>query len=305
MDNNTRAEPAATARPVVGFIGIGRMGAPMCRNLLRAGVDVVACNRTRAKAESLGAEGASIASGFREIADRCDVIFTCVDTHAASEEIYRGRDGLIALAKQGALLVEHSTINPDLAVRIAAAAATAGLEYIDAPVSGGPEGAANGTLAIMVGGTEAAYARALPLLRAYGSTIRRMGAAGSGTRAKLVNQLLTFAHGAAAAEAIALADRASLDLVALSDVLRAGFAQSRMFERTLARVQHASYDAGAMLVHFQKDLRAVSELGAQLGLTLTVTESSRALLDAVVADGQGGQDIAALRLRYLASNDDR
>jgi 3-hydroxyisobutyrate dehydrogenase-like beta-hydroxyacid dehydrogenase len=150
----------------------------------------------------------------------------------------------------------------------------------------------------MVGGDADAFARARPLLQSYGSTVVHMGGAGSGTHAKLVNQILTFVHSAAAAEAIALAERTGLDLDALATVLRAGFGQSRMFDRTLARVQARDYEAGAALKLYGKDLGIVAGLAHAMGFPLPVTAGARAMLAEAERSGLGDRDIAALRLRY-------
>lgn len=285
----------------IGFIGLGLMGMPMCRHLVRAGHTVVVYNRSPEKSNVLGSEGASVASSVADLAAQCDVIFTCVDTHAASESIYLGDKGVIAHARRGTILVEHSTITSALATRIAAHADAAGLRFLDAPVSGGPEGAVNGTLAIMVGGNADAFAHVHHLLGTYGATVRRLGSAGSGTRAKLVNQLLTFVHGAVAAEAIALASQGDLDLRPLAEILQNGFGQSRMFERTLARVQRGEYEAGAMLAHYDKDLRAVAALGEELGIALPVLAAAQRFVNAALETGHGAQDLAALRLLYPPS----
>lgn len=286
------------SRPRVGFIGLGRMGAPMCRNLLAAGVPLTVHNRSPGRAEMLARDGATVATSVGELAASNDVIIACLDTVAASDMVFLSTDGVVVHARPGSLLIDHGTISPTLAERIAREAQGRGLAFLDAPVSGGPEGAADGTLAIMVGGESSAYHRALPVLEAYGRTIRHMGAAGSGTRAKLVNQLLTFAHGAAAAEAIAIAEHVELDLDALAEVLRAGFGQSRMLDRTVGRVQAGNYDAGAALRLYDKDLALLARMGERTELQLPVVGAVREILRAAMTEGIGDRDIAALRLRY-------
>jgi 3-hydroxyisobutyrate dehydrogenase-like beta-hydroxyacid dehydrogenase len=212
--------------------------------------------------------------------------------------LYLDADGIVAAARASTLLIEHSTITPELAQRIAERAVSRGLHVVDAPVSGGPEGAMQGTLAIMVGGSAAAFARAEGILRAYGRTVVHMGGGGAGMQAKLVSQLLTFAHGAAAAEAVALAQRIGLELGALGEVLRAGFGQSRMLDRTLTRVQEGAYEAGAALVLFDKDLGLLSAMGARHETALPMTDALQAIVHAAIARGLGGEDISALRLQY-------
>ncbi|HEX4935219.1 MAG TPA: NAD(P)-dependent oxidoreductase [Gemmatimonadaceae bacterium] len=285
-------------RPTVGFVGLGAMGVPMALNIRRAGFPLVVHTRTAARAAPVLEAGATWADDPAGVASRGDVVLTCLNTVDAVEGVYLAADGLVAAARPGAVLVDHSTVSPALAQRIGEAARARGVHFLDAPVSGGPEGAAKGTLAIMVGGSAEGVERALPVLGCYGATIRRMGEVGAGTRAKLVNQLLTFVHGAVAAEAIALAQASGLDLASLAEVLRAGFAQSRMLDRTLARVTAHDYTAGASLALYEKDLGLVQAEGAAHALDLPVAAAARAILREALQAGLARHDIAALRLRY-------
>ncbi len=285
-------------RTSIGMVGLGRMGDPVCRRLLAAGYDVRVFSRTMARAQPLLDAGARAAASIAELAGSADSVLTCLDTVEACEEVALSPRGIVSHARPGTLLVELSTISPALATRVENAAAARGLDYADAPVSGGPEGARNGTLAIMVGGSDAAFARAEPILRSFGRTVVHMGSAGRGTETKLVNQLLTFVHGAVAAEAIALAEHAGLDLEKLATVLGAGFGQSRMLERTLARVASDDYEAGAALQLYRKDVTLLQELSASLGLQLAIGTPAQSILEHAIDEGFGARDIAALRLRY-------
>ncbi|MBK8247824.1 MAG: NAD(P)-dependent oxidoreductase [Gemmatimonadetes bacterium] len=288
----------AAATPTIGFIGLGRMGMPMCRNLLAKGNSLLVFNRTASKAAPLAEAGATVAPTIQELARRSDVVITCLDTTLASEVSWLYAEGIVACARPGTLLIDHGTIPPALARRVDAAARERGQCFIDAPVSGGPEGAERGTLAIMMGGTVDAVARARPILESYGSTLVHLGAVGAGTHAKLVNQLLTFVHGMAAAEALALADRAGLELDALGKLLQASFGHSRMFDRTLARVHARDYEAGAALRLFEKDLAIIAEAGKELGIDLPLVAVARSWVQLAQEQGLGDRDIAALRLLY-------
>lgn len=285
---------------IVGFVGLGRMGLPMCRRLLAGGYSLVVYNRTPGKADPLVAAGARRAASLADLAASCAVIITCLDTVAASSDVFLGNDGLIANARKDAVLIEHSTITARLTAEIAAAARARGVGFLDAPVSGGPEGAAAGTLTIMAGGNVEAFDHAAPVMHTYGQLVHRMGDSGAGTNTKLVNQLLTFVNGSVAAEAIALGQRLGLDLDALATVLRASFGQSRMLERTLDRVKAGNYEAGAALSLFNKDLAIIAEAGADSAMALWVAVFARELEALAERRGLGDKDIAALRLLYDA-----
>ena len=281
-------------RPVVGFVGIGHMGLPMGRNLLAAGVPLIVFNRTRAKAEPLGAAGATVAGSLAELVAGADIVCTCLDRVETSVEVFLGPDGVAARGRPGMVAIDHGTIGPDTARKIAAGLAASGIGFLDAPVSGGPEGAAKGTLTIMVGGREETFAAAEPVMRAYGKTIVRMGEVGAGSLTKLVNQLLCFVHGAVAAEALSVAERSGLDLAAVGEVMKVSFGQSRMLERSLARVLAGDYEAGAALRLYAKDLRLIEEVGKETGARLPLTAAADALLAEAAARGIAERDLAGL-----------
>jgi 3-hydroxyisobutyrate dehydrogenase-like beta-hydroxyacid dehydrogenase len=282
----------------IGFIGLGHMGLPMCANLLRAGADLTVFNRTPGRAAPLVAQGARQAASAAALAASCDVVLTCLATVDATEAVVLGPDGVLEGARPGTIVVDHGTIGPGTAARLAAAAGERGVGFLDAPVSGGPEGAAAATLTIMAGGPEAHFARVEPVLRAYGRLVVRVGPVGAGSRLKLINQLLTLVHGAVAAEALALARRAGLDVPAAGEVLRQSFGQSRMLERALPRIRDGQYDAGAALRLYRKDLGLVLETGQEAGAALPLAKAALAVLDEALAAGLADHDIAALYLLY-------
>ena len=280
--------------PVVGFVGLGRMGLPMARNLLAKGFPVVGFNRTAARAEPLRAAGATIAPSVGDLVAQADIVCACLDRVETSVEVFLGADGVLGRGKPGMLAIDFSTIGPDTAREIASGLATRGIEFLDAPVSGGPEGATKATLTIMTGGREAAFRAAEGVLRACGTTVVRMGEVGAGSLTKLVNQMLTFVHGAVAAEALAFAERNGLDLAAVGEVMKVSFGQSRMLERTLGRVLAGDFEAGAALRLYAKDLGIIGRVGRQVGASLPLTEAADALLERARSAGYGDRDLASL-----------
>ena len=281
-------------RPVVGFIGLGRMGLPMCRNLLKAGFPLLVYNRTAAKADALMAPGAKVLGSVGDVAAESDVICACLDRVETSREVFLGLDGVATRARPGSVALDHGTVGPDLAREIGAGLGAKGIGFLDAPVSGGPEGAEQGTLTIMAGGAAETFERAGPVMRAYGNTVVRMGDVGAGSLTKLVNQLLTFVHGAAAAEALAFAERAGLDLAAVGEVMKVSFGQSKMLERTLGRVLAGNFEAGAALRLYAKDLGLIEAVGRETGAMLPLTGAAEGLLAEAGARGWSDRDLAAL-----------
>ncbi|HVC20076.1 MAG TPA: NAD(P)-dependent oxidoreductase [Vicinamibacterales bacterium] len=282
--------------PRVGFVGLGRMGRPMCRNLLRAGFPLIVYNRSRPAVDELADAGAHPAASLAEVAAGCEFVLTCLPTVEASEEIYLSADGLIGHGRSGQVFIEHSTIGPSTARRIAGHASPRGIGFLDAPVSGGPEGAADATLTIMVGGEAADAARAAPVLRALGRHIHHLGGAGTGSAAKLVNQALTAVHAAAAAEALLLASAAGLDPLALLDVLSTSYGQSRMLDRSGPRMVAHDFAGAAPLRLLIKDLRLVREMADETGIDLRLVAVAERLCGACEMMGLSEADLAAIVL---------
>jgi len=282
----------------VGFIGLGLMGLPMSRNLLRAGFDLTVYNRTPEKTRLLAAEGANVAATPAELGEQCDIVLACLGAIEASEETWLGRAGLVAHARSGQLFVDMSTIGPDTARRFADAARSRSAEFIDAPVSGGPEGAAAATLAIMAGGTETAFKRAEPLFGAMGKHVFHLGDVGAGSVAKLVNQLLTLVHGAVAAEAVGFGVRAGADPEQLLAVLKNSFGQSRMLERAVPRIVARNFAAGAPLRLYAKDLRLMQEMANGSGAPVPLLDTAGEALHQALRRGLGDCDITAFYRLY-------
>ncbi len=196
----------------IGFIGLGIMGQGMAKNLMEAGFEVNIWNRTPARMDPFCEAGARCCSSPADVAAHSDIIITCVSNTADVEEVILRENGAIYGAKEGSLVVDMSTISPDTTRYIAGALKHKGVEMLDAPVSGGSEGAANGTLSIMVGGDEEQFQRALPALEAMGKTITHVGDIGAGQTVKLVNQILVVVTMLGVSEALLFAQAGGLDL---------------------------------------------------------------------------------------------
>src|SRR5436190_11677875 len=214
----------------LGFIGLGRMGAPMAANLLAANHSLVVFGRRPETVAPLAAQGAVICASPREVAARSDIVFTMVTDTQAVEAIACGDEGIFAAARPGLVMIDHSTIAPSGARRIAARLQRSGVDMLDAPVSGGIAGAVAGTLSIMVGGDEQTFERCRPLLLHLGTTVVHVGATGAGQAAKACNQICILVNQLGVAEAVLVAQKSGVDFEKLKRALMAGFAASSILE---------------------------------------------------------------------------
>ena len=292
MDAGTPAQdPAST--PVVGVIGLGIMGAPMARNLLRAGFPVVVWNRTPGRAEALVAAGAQLAASPREVAERAAVTITMLSDSPDVEAVYRAPDGVLAgvdPAPPARLLIDMSTIAPRVARELAAAAAERGAAMLDAPVSGGDVGAQEGTLSIMVGGDADALARARPVLQALGTTITHVGPSGSGQVVKACNQIVVALTLDAIGEALVLGSKAGVDPGAIVEALSGGLAASRVLEVRGPKLLARDFAPGFKLDLHAKDLAIALATARELGVALPGTAVVDELFQAEQRRGRGDDD---------------
>lgn len=238
----------------IGWIGTGVMGRSMCAHLLAAGCPVRVHTRTREKAADLLAKGAAWAATPRDAAAASEVIFSMVGFPADVEQVILGPDGALAGAKAGSVLVDMTTSQPSLAVRIHAAAATKGVAALDAPVSGGDVGAREAKLAIMVGGERPVFERVLPLFQKMGETIALMGGPGSGQHTKMVNQIAIAGNMIGVVESLLYAHKAGLDQSAVIDVIGKGAAGSWSINNLGRRIVKGDFDPGFYIKHFIKDM---------------------------------------------------
>lgn len=274
----------------VGFVGLGIMGAGMARNLVAAGFDTVVWNRTTNKAESFCENhGAAVAATPVELAAASDVIVVCVSDTPDVEDVLTRADGLLAGAEPGTLIVDCSTISPSVTRDLAARAADQGVAWCDAPVSGGSEGAAEGTLSAMVGGSEEDVARARPVLEAMCAKVTHVGPVGSGQAVKLVNQVLVVTTMLGVGEAMLFADAQGLDLDRTIEAVSGGAAGSWALTNRAPQMAARDWRPGFTIDLQVKDLRLVLELADELRLPLMATAMVQQLYHALQADGLGGE----------------
>jgi 3-hydroxyisobutyrate dehydrogenase len=278
----------------IGFAGLGTMGAAMAANLARAGAALTVWNRTPGRAAPLTALGAQEADTSAALAAASDVIVVCVSETPDVEAVLFGPEGIAAGARSGALVIDCSTISPSATQDFGARLAAGGVAMVDAPVSGGSEGARLGTLSIFVGGDEADVERARPILAALGRTITHMGPLGNGQAAKAVNQVIICGAYLGVAEGLVLGMRAGLDPHRLVEALSGGAAQSWVLANRSERMIEGEYPLGFRLALHRKDLGIALEMAARAGLELPVTRLTATLEDGLIDGGHGDEDMSAL-----------
>jgi len=278
----------------IGFIGLGIMGSGMAGNLVDKGFDVVVWNRTAQRMGPLVERGAVAGSSPADVARQCDVVMICVSDTPDVQEVVAGTDGLLEGLHRGSLIVDHSTISPSATVDLAGIVEAKGAHWLDAPVSGGSEGAVRGTLAVMVGGDAEQLERARPAMDTYASAIAHVGPAGSGQTAKLVNQILVVVTGLAVSEAMVFAQGADLDLHSTLAAVEGGAAGSWMLSNRGPQMIERDWRPGFTIDLQQKDLRLVLEAADQMGVPLPATALVFQLYRALQHQGLGGEGNHAL-----------
>jgi 3-hydroxyisobutyrate dehydrogenase-like beta-hydroxyacid dehydrogenase len=280
-------------KPVVGFIGLGLMGKPMVRNLLKAGYDVAVWNRTRNKAEALAHDGAKVASSARDAAAAADVLITIVSDPPALEAVLWGEGALEGL-RRGSVLVDSSTVSPALERRIAEACRERGVETLDAPVTGGTWGAEKGELVFMVGGEAATLARVEPVLGAMGKKWFHLGPHGAGQIVKLAMNLLLALEVQALAEALALVSGAGIPAENLIGVMQASMARAAVLDVKAPMILKQDYTPSFPLRLMHKDMGLALELANQVGVPLPASAASRETYSAVKGAAKEDVDYAAV-----------
>ncbi len=281
----------------VGFIGLGNMGQPMANNLLKAGIDLWVYTRTRAKVDAMVARGAKGASSPADLTRQVDLVLTCLPDVRTSEEVFLGRDGVLSAARPGQVLADHSTVGPSTSRKIYQAAREKGVSFLDAPISGGPDGAAAGTLSIMVGGDADAFEKARPAFQAMGKTIMHMGPSGAGTITKLVNNLLVGIHTVASCEALLMGAKGGVDLTKLVEVLRNSWGASRMLERNSPFIINRNFGPSrAPMRNLTKDMGIIVKLAQEMGMPLPSGRVAAKLSKLADKKGWAENDITAIYL---------
>ena len=278
----------------IGFIGLGIMGRGMARNLLKAGFEVRVWNRTASRMDELAADGAKRTASPADLAAQSDVIVICVSDTPDVEAVVLGEGGIIHGVKPGALVMDMSTISPHATREMAAKLKEKGAHMLDAPVSGGSEGAARGTLSIMVGGEADQFARALPVFQALGKTITHVGEHGAGQMVKLVNQILVVGNALAMCEALLFAQAGGLDLQKTLDAVAGGAAGSWMLSNRGPQIIHRDWRPGFTIDLQQKDVRLILKAADQLGVPLLGTGTIFNLYRMLQSQGLGGEGNHAL-----------
>lgn len=283
----------------VGYIGLGIMGSAMAANLLRAGHELLVYNRSAQRVRPLLDLGAAAAGSPAEVAARSEITGICVTDDAAVEAVLAGPGGVLEAVRPGTLLVDHSTISPEQTERAAKAVSAAGAEWVDAPVTGGDRGAAAGTLTIMVGGSEEAFARLQPYLAAIGRTLVHVGGSGKGQLVKLVNNLIGGVALAAAAEGLAIGLRGGVPLQTMMQVLSAGSADSVSLRLLAERLQSGDDRPGFSLANRLKDMDLALAAARALGACLPVAAVSAEMFRERLAAGERDLDQTVLARRYV------
>ncbi|HRX01801.1 MAG TPA: NAD(P)-dependent oxidoreductase [Anaerolineae bacterium] len=278
----------------IGFIGLGIMGRGMAANILKAGFPLTVWNRTPERTEALAAAGAAVAATPAALAAASDIVITCVSDTPDVQAVILGEDGVLGGAQSGSLVIDMSTISPAVTQEIAAALSARGVAMLDAPVSGGSEGAARGTLSIMVGGAVEALERAMPVLQTMGQRITHVGSTGAGQTVKLVNQVIVVGNCLAMAEGLMLAQAGGVDLEKALEAVSGGAAGSWMLSNRGPQILARDWRPGFTIDLQQKDLRLVLEAADAVGTPVPGTALVFQLYRTLEARGLGGDGNHAL-----------
>jgi 2-hydroxy-3-oxopropionate reductase len=278
----------------IGFIGLGIMGKPMARNLLKAGHLLVVHNRSRAAVDELMKEGARPLTNPKEVAERSEIVITMLPDSPDVELVYGGAQGIFSGVKSGSLLIDMSSISPVVARKLAAEAERRGCDMLDAPVSGGEAGAIGATLSIMIGGNAPAVERAMPIFETLGKNIVHVGDTGAGQVTKAANQMVVGTTIAIVGEALVLAKKAGVDPAKVRQALLGGFAQSKILEAHGQKMLERNFNPGFRVRLHEKDMKIALATGSEYGVPLMVSGVVGQMMTAMKGMGLAELDHSAL-----------
>lgn len=281
----------------IGFIGLGIMGKPMSKNLLKAGYELVVMDRNEAAVGEVVAAGAKSAATPKEVAAQADIIITMLPNSPHVKEVVLGENGIIEGAKAGTIVIDNSSIAPLVAREVAAKLAEQGIEMLDAPVSGGEPKAIDGTLSIMVGGKKEVFDQCYPILKAMAGSVVLTGDVGAGNVTKLANQIVVALNIAAMSEALVLASKAGVEPELVYQAIRGGLAGSTVLDAKAPLVMDRKFNPGFRINLHIKDLNNVLETSHEVGVPLPLTAAVMEMMQALKVDGMGDLDHGAL-VRY-------
>lgn len=288
----------------IAFLGLGTMGRHMARNILEAGHDLTVWNRTAGRATALVDAGATLAATPAEAARGADLVGFSLSTPEVVSSVILDDDGALGGASPGTTFIDFSTIDPATSRRLAGACGERDVHFLDAPVSGGPEGAEAGTLTVMAGGTRDAFDAAKPVFDAVGGNVVHVGPSGAGLTIKLINQMLVGVNLGAVLEAFVMARRAEIDIDVMFDVLKSSAGSSVMLTRNVPDfLLNERYEPGFALKLLVKDLDLVAEMGRELKTSLFTPAVALQLFRNAVAAGHGDKDMTAAVIPMLAMHD--
>ena len=278
----------------VGFIGLGIMGKPMARNLLKAGFPLVVFSRSKRPVEELVKEGAASGDSPREVAERSEVLITMLPDSPEVKEVILGKDGILQGAKTGTVVIDMSSINPLVTQEIAKILKEKGVDMLDAPVSGGETGAIQGTLAIMVGGEDEVFKDCMEIFKALGKNIVHVGGIGAGGYVKLVNQIITALNLATVGEAFSLGVKAGLDPQVIYQAIRGGLAGSQILDSKAPMIFGRNFKPGFKIKLHHKDLNNALSTAKELGVPLPLSSFVQQIFVSLITEGKGEEDHSAL-----------
>jgi 2-hydroxy-3-oxopropionate reductase len=278
----------------IGFIGLGIMGKPMSKNLLKAGHQLVICDINKDAVEELKQAGAEVAGSPKEVASQTNIIITMLPNSPHVKQVVLGKDGIVEGAKKGCIVADMSSIAPLVSREVHDALAEKGIRMLDAPVSGGQPKAVDGTLSIMVGGSQADFDELLPIFKAMGASVVLTGGIGAGNVTKLANQIIVAVNIAAVSEALVMATKAGVDPELVFKAIRGGLAGSTVLDAKAPLMMARKFDPGFRINLHIKDLGNVLETSHEVGVPLPLTSAVMEIMQALKVDGMGELDHGAI-----------